>query len=581
MISHLVLIVIAVFLLAFVFQGRFLARRLNVDDPSPTPACRINDGVDYVPAKPALLLGQHFSAIAAAGPIVGPILACLWFGWLPALLWIILGAIFVGGTHDFCSLVSSLRHKAATIGEIVKKHMSPTSHRFFLIFVWLTLLYVIIAFTDITAHTFKTMVGEVAFGPAVAASSFLYLMVAVAMGILLYRFKVSLSSATVLFLPLTLFVIWVGPHLPGPILSFLSTVSVKQWNAVILLYCLIASLIPLWLLLQPRGYLGGWFLYLVIIIGLMGALFGDFKMEYPALNLTGFKSASNGKIIFPLLFITVACGACSGFHGVVSSGTTSKQISKYKDSLVIGYGAMLLEGLVAVLAMATVIMFPRGSDILKSDPNLIYANGIAQYLGMVKIDYQVALAFALLAFSTFVYDTLDVCTRLARYILQELTGWQSKAGSFMAAIISLVIPFVFLLLTKEKGYLVAWPIFGASNQLLASLTLLAISVWLIKTGKNPIYTILPMLFMLFMTIWSLINLSIPFIKSLSELTTGTILPDVMISGVCGIILLCLSLVLVWEAAKTLLFEGGKRNGGSTTRLSSQKSDLAGVANTSE
>ncbi|MBI5115760.1 carbon starvation protein A [Candidatus Poribacteria bacterium] len=565
MISHLVLIVVATLLLGYVFQGRFLARRLNVDDPSPTPACQINDGVDYVPAKPALLLGQHFSAIAAAGPIVGPILACLWFGWLPALLWIILGAIFIGGTHDFCSLVSSLRHKAASIGEIVKEHMSATSHRFFLIFVWLTLLYVIIAFTDITAHTFKTMVGDVAFGPAVAASSFLYLMVAVAMGILLYRLKVSLSYATIIFLPVTLFVIWVGPHLPAQILTSLSAVSIKQWNAVILLYCLVASLIPLWLLLQPRGYLGGWFLYLIIIIGLMGALFGHFRMEYPALNLTGFKSSVNGKAIFPILFITVACGACSGFHGVVSSGTTSKQISKYKDSLVIGYGAMLLEGLVAVLAMATVIMLPKGADMLKSDPNIIYANGIAQYLGLIRIDYQVALAFALLAFSTFVYDTLDVCTRLARYILQELTGWQSKAGGFVAAVISLIIPFIFLLLTKEKGYLVAWPIFGASNQLLASLTLLAISVWLIKTGKNPIYTILPMLFMLIMTIWSLFNLTIPFIKTLSGLTPGKLVPDVVISGVCGIILLCLSLVLVWEAARTLFLERGKGKGGDTNQ----------------
>ena len=558
MISHLVLAVMAIFLIGYFFYGRFLAGQLHVDDSSPTPACEINDGVDYVPAKPALLLGQHFSAIAAAGPIVGPILACLWFGWLPALLWIILGAIFIGGTHDFCSLAASLKHKAASIGEIVKTHMSRTSHRFFLIFVWLTLLYVIIAFTDITAHTFKTVIEGEAFGPAVAGSSFLYLLVAVAMGIVLYRFKVRLVLATGIFLPLTLFVIWVGPHLPEPVLTSLSAVSIKQWNTILLLYCLIASLIPLWLLLQPRGYLGGWFLYLVIIIGLAGGLLGGFKMEYPALSLGGFRSTVNGKFIFPLLFITVACGACSGFHGVVSSGTTSKQISKYKDSLLIGYGAMLLEGLVAVLAMATVIMLPKGSDILKMDPNLIYANGIAQYLGLIKINYQVAFAFALLAFSTFVYDTLDVCTRLARYIFQELTGWRSKTGGFLAAIISLIIPFVFLMLTKEKGYLVAWPIFGASNQLLASLTLLAISVWLIKTGRNPVYTILPMLFMMIVTIWSLINLSTPLIKSLPDLTQVKIVPDVLISGICGIILLCLSLVLLWEAARTLLSTRSER-----------------------
>jgi len=552
MISYLVLIAILFFLLGYVIYGRFLARRLDLEDTSPTPACEINDGVDYVPAKATLLLGQHFSAIAAAGPIVGPILACLWFGWMPALLWIILGAIFIGGAHDFYSLVASLKHKAASIGEIVKIYMSPTSHKFFLVFVWLALLYVIIAFTDITAHTFKTVIEENTFGSAVAGSSFLYLMAAIVMGVMLHRFKINLWLATVIFLPLTLFIVWVGPHLPAPLLTFMAAISIKQWDTILLLYCLFASLIPMWLLLQPRGYLGGWFLYLIIIIGLIGALFGGFKIEYPAWTLTGMKSTANGKMIFPILFITVACGACSGFHGIVSSGTTSKQVSKYKDSLPIGYGAMLLEGLVAVLAIATVMMLPRNSDVLRMDPNLVYANGIAQYLGLVKISYNAAFSFALLAFSTFVYDTLDVCTRLARYIFQELTGWRSRMGSFWAAVVSLAVPFVFLMATKEKGYLVAWPIFGASNQLLASLTLLAVSVWLMKCGRNPLYTLVPMLFMMVMTVWSLFDLTSPFIQSLPEIMQGRIVGDILISGVCGIVLLGLSFVLIVEAARTLL-----------------------------
>jgi carbon starvation protein len=551
MIYQVVLIAIVFFLLAFRFYGRFLARRLQADDPSPTPACQINDGVDYVPAKPALLLGQHFSAIAAAGPIVGPILACLWFGWVPALLWVVLGAIFIGGVHDFGSLVASLRHKAASIGEIVKVHM-PAAHKFFLIFVWIALLYVIIAFTDITAQTFKTVLVQGSFGPAVAGSSILYIIAAVAMGILLYRFKVKLWLATLIFLPLVLFIIWVGPRLPQPLLTLLGGISIKQWDAILLVYCLTASLIPVWLLLQPRGYLGGWFLYLIIFIGLIGALFGGFRIEYPAFNLVGLKSIDNSKLIFPILFITVACGAVSGFHGIVSSGTTSKQICRYKDSLPIGYGAMLLEGLVAVLAMATVIMLPKGHEILKSDPNLIYAQGIARYLGLLKINYHVAFAFALLAFSTFVYDTLDVCTRLARYIFQELMGWKSKTGSFLAALISLFIPFVFLMLTKEKGYLVAWPIFGTSNQLLASLILLAISVWLIKSGKNAFFTIIPMLFMMIMTIWSLLSMVVPFIRSSPEILQGRVSTDVLISGICGMVLLVLSLMLLYEAAKSLL-----------------------------
>ena len=558
MISILVLIVMVIFFLGYRLYGGFLTRQFDLDNSRPTPACQVNDGVDYVPAKPAMLLGQHFSAIAAAGPIVGPILACIWFGWLPTLLWIVVGAILIGGVHDFSSLVASIRHKASSIGEIVKQYMSPTSHILFLIFVWFALIYVIIAFTDITANTFKTISDGQAFGSGVAASSILYLFAAVLMGILLYRFKLKLWIATVIFLPVVLLIVWIGPHLPGIILRAFASLSVKQWDIAILLYCFIASVIPLWLLLQPRGYLGGWFLYLIIFIGLIGALFGGFKIQYPAFNTEGLRSLATGKLIFPVLFITVACGACSGFHGIVSSGTTSKQLSKERDAVPVGYGAMLLEGIVAMLAMATVMMISRGDSILKSDPNLIYANGIARYLDLVGINFSIAFPFALLAFSTFVYDTLDVCTRLARYILQELLGIKSRAGGLVAAVVTLIIPLVFLMLTKEKGYLVAWPIFGTSNQLLASLTLLAISIWLTKTGKNAIYAILPMIFMLVMTLWSLITLTLPFINLLPGIFEGVaVKPDTMISGICGIILFALSIMLIIEAVKALVIKTGK------------------------
>ena len=555
MISLLVLVVIVIFFASYLFYGRFLSKQMRLDDSRPTPACRLNDGVDFVPAKPALLLGQHFSAISAAGPIVGPILACIWFGWLPAVLWIIIGAVFIGGVHDFLSLVASIRHKAASIGEIVKHHMSRTSHILFLIFVWFALIYAIITFTDITAQTFKTITEGMAFGPGVAASSILYLLLGIIMGILLYRFKLKLWLATLIFLPLVLVIVWVGPRLPQPIISFLSDISIKQWDIFLLVYCFIASVIPMWLLLQPRGYLGGWLLYLTIFIGLIGALFGGFIIEYPALNTEGLRSLDNGKLIFPVLFITIACGACSGFHGIVSSGTTSKQLLKESNALPIGYGAMLLEGLVAVLALATVIMIPKGADILKTDPNLIYAHGIASYLGLMGVGFSIAFPFALLAFSTFVYDTLDVCTRLARYIFQELTGWETRIGGLFAALISLVIPFAFLTLTQEKGYLVAWPIFGTSNQLLASLILLAISVWLIRSGKNALYSVIPMIFMIGMTLWSLILLIEPFLNSLPNLFTGvSIKPDTLILGICGIILLILSVLLIFEAIRVLVLK---------------------------
>lgn len=555
MVYFVVLISIAIFVVAYAVYGRFIGRQIGLDNTRTTPAHELNDGIDFVPAKAPLLLGQHFSAIAAAGPIVGPILAGIAFGWLPTILWIILGAIFIGGVHDMIALAVSIKHKAASIGEIAKQYIPAKMYIFFLIFIWLALLYVIIAFTDITAQTFCAVSQDTAYGPAVAASSIIYLGLAVIMGIILRRCTFKLWLLTITFLPLVLLTVWIGPHLPASILSFLANISAKQWDVFLLIYCFIASIIPMWLLLQPRGYLGGWLLYLTIIIGLAGALFGGFKIQYPALNISGLHSLTDGKLLFPFLFITVACGACSGFHAIVSSGTTSKQLDKESDVRLIGYGAMLMEGLVAILALATVMIIPPASKELATDPNLIYAHGLAKYLSLLGIRFNVAFPFALLAFSTFVYDTLDVSTRLARYILQELIGWRGLLGGCLATLVSLAIPLVFLLFTREKAYLIAWPIFGTSNQMLASLTLLVISVWLIRSGKNAIYTILPMIFMLVTTAFALVLQIKPFVLSFSDIIAGaSVKPEVIISGICGIILLALGGLSVFTAAKTLLIK---------------------------
>jgi len=553
MISVLVLVTIAIFAVAYVTYGRFLARQMDLRDNYQTPAHELNDGLDYVPARAPLLLGQHFSAIAAAGPIVGPILAALAFGWLPAWLWIVLGAIFIGGVHDFAALTASVRHKAASVGEIARQYLPGKTYIFFLIFIWLALVYVIVAFTDITGQTFRAVAQGEAYGPGVAASSILYLALALVMGLLLRFSKLKLWLLTALFLPLVLLAVWIGPQLPAPVLASFARVSAKQWDVFLLIYCFIASIIPMWLLLQPRGYLGGWLLYLTIFIGLAGALFGGFVIQAPPLNTAGLKSLANGSLLFPFLFITVACGACSGFHAIVSSGTTSKQLNKETDARLIGYGAMLLEGVVAVLALATVIMIKPGSEQLKMDPNLIYANGLASYLGLLGVRFGVAFPFALLAFSTFVYDTLDVSTRLARYIFQELTGWRGWVGGCLATAVSLAAPLVFLLATKEKAYLVAWPIFGTSNQMLASLTLLAISGWLIASGKRAYYTIVPMLFMLITTMVALVLQVRPFVAALPDWWGGKeVKPEIIISGACGAILLVLGGLSAIFAGKALL-----------------------------
>ncbi|MGE5436480.1 MAG: carbon starvation protein A [Syntrophothermus sp.] len=553
MIALVVIASIVILIAAYVFYGRFISKRIEINDTIATPACEMNDGVDYVPAKYSLLLGQHFSAIAAAGPIVGPILAGLWFGWVPAILWIILGSIFVGGVHDFTSLIASIRHKAVSIGEVLKQYMSPYSHKIFLIFIWLTLVYVIIAFTDITAQTFINVSKADALGPGVASASIIYLLLGVAMGIVLYKFKANLKITTVIFIPILIFVIYYCANLPQPLVNFFSGFSVKQWDTILLVYCFIASILPMWLLLQPRGYLGGWFLYLTIAISLMGSLFGGFTINYPAFNTEGLKSIDNAKMLFPLLFITIACGACSGFHGIVSSGTTSKQIEKESDAKRVGYGAMLLEALVAVLALGTVMMLSKGSDSLKADPNMIYAKGIANYLGLIGVDPNLALSFALLAFATFVYDTLDVTTRLGRYIIQELFGWNSKAGAYLAAFVTLLLPFIFLMISDEKAYLSAWALFGSSNQLLASLVLIAVSVWLFKTGKKYYYALWPAILMTTMTLWSLILLIVPFVKDTLNFWVNTSKNDI-ISGVVGIILLLMSIFIITEAFKILVLK---------------------------
>ena len=559
MIVTVVLIAMVILAAGYRFYGRLLTKLFNLDDSRPTPACAINDGVDYVPAKASMLLGQHFSAIAAAGPIVGPVLAGLWFGWMPALLWILLGAILIGGVHDFASLIASVRHRAASIGEVVKQYMSPTSQKLFLVFVWFALVYVIIAFTDITAQTFRAVAREEAFGPGVAVSSLLYLFLGVLMGVLLRVFRLKLWLATLIFVPAVLGVVWLGSRLPASMVQALMNVPVKSWELALLAYCFVASLVPMWLLLQPRGYLGGWFLYLTIAIGLMGALFGGHAIAYPAFHLEGLKSLTNGRPVFPILFITVACGACSGFHGIVTSGTTSKQIRRESDTRPVGYGAMILEALVAVLALATVMMLPKGDPLLNGDPNFVYAHGLATYMGMVGIAYPIALAFALLAFSTFVYDTLDVTTRLARYVLQEFLGWKSFAGSVVATFLTLMLPLAFLMTAREKAYLDAWPIFGSSNQLLASLTLMALAVWCARTGRRIIYTVLPMLFMLVMTVWALVLQMQPMYQGLlnGRGLTG-MRADALISGICGTVLLVLTAWLMAEAFMVLVVRRNAR-----------------------
>ena len=499
------------FLTAYLLYGRFLAKRFDLSPTRTTPACSMSDGVDYVPAKGPFLLSQHFSAIAAAGPIVGPILAGIWFGWLPALLWIVFGAIFLGAVHDFSTLVGSVRHQARSIVEIVREQLGPRAHLLFMGFVWLSLIYVIIAFTDLTSSSFV----EPTYGGAVASSSFLYLLAAIVMGVCLYQFKMPLGIATLVFVPVVGIIIWFGQSIPAVLPPVGGVRPQLLWNGIILTYCFLASILPMWILLQPRGYLGGFFLYITLAIGIVGIFIGGDPIRYPA--FLGWKS-QQGFPLFPLLFVTVACGACSGFHGIVSSGTTSKQINQEPDCRLVGYGGMLLEGLVAVIALSTLMVLARTDPMIEQSRDRIYANGLSHFVERFDVPVELARSFALLAFATFIYDTLDVATRLGRYIFQELTGWKGKLGRIGSTLATLALPAFCVSLTAKDAagtvipaWKIFWTIFGTSNQLLAALTLLTITIWLKRSGKPWILSGLPAAFMILMTFWSLSLMAKPWV----------------------------------------------------------------------
>jgi len=509
--------------LAYVIYGRLLARLFRLDRDRVTPAVEMRDGVDYEPIEPKFLMSQHFSAIAAAGPIVGPILAGLMFGWVPAFLWILIGSVFIGGVHDMGSLVASIRHRAQSMAEVVRQHMTRRSQLLFLAFVWIALVYIIVAFADIVAGSFvgrQVLESGVAVtGAGIATSSLLYLVLPVVMGLLLRFTKLSLGWATAIFLPLVGVSIWAGQHLPfdlGALLGIGDPQAQRVWGWMLLGYCFVASIVPLWALLQPRGHLGGYFLYVAIGGGVIGILFGGHSIQYPAFTGWAWQPGAGGMAmpLFPMLFITIACGACSGFHSIIASGTTCKQLRRETDAKSIGYGTMLLEGMVAVLSLACVMMLTaQAGGALIGKPNYVYAQGLGQFLGVVGVPLAFAVSFGLLAFTTFVYDTLDVCTRLGRYILQELFGWKGTAGRLLATLLTVGVPALFLsgTATDAAGKVIPawrmfWPVFGASNQLLAALALMGVTVWLYRTYRARWVwwvTGLPTVFMYVMSMWAL------------------------------------------------------------------------------
>lgn len=522
-IALLLVLSIACLSLAYVVYGSRLTRWLGIDDCRTTPAHARRDQVDYVPAKPAVLLGHHFASIAGVGPIIGPIAASV-FGWVPVFLWVVVGSALMGGVHDMAALVASVRHGGQSIGEVIHRQVGRTARVLFLLFSWSSLVLVIGVFTILVARTFVD-------SPQAATSSMLFIFLAVGFGLAVYRARVNLSVATGVGVALLAACVWAG-------LVFPLRLSFTAWVTVLLVYVATASVVPVWILLQPRDYLSSFLMYGMVLGGMLGVLASGDRVRFPALG--SWADPQLGPL-FPALFVTVACGAISGFHSLVASGTTSKQLDRECHARVVGYGGMLMEAVVAVLALCTVAVLSRDSyaQSLKN-PVALFAAGMASWMARFGIPQASAATFVSLAISAFALTSLDTATRLARFALQELVRSDSPqrpvkalSSRWCATAVSVAAGGTLAFTGTWKSI---WPVFGSANQLLAALALLAVSAWLARAKRPTAFVLAPFVFMLSVTLGSLVLLARAHLAQGGSLVLGVIS--------CLLVILALALVVV-------------------------------------
>ena len=491
MITTVLLVTSILLLLAYRYYGRFLERRFGIDDTRPTPAETENDGVDYVPTRASVLFGHHFSSIAGAGPIVGPIVAASAFGWGPAWLWVLVGAVFVGGVHDLGSTVVSLRHKGHSIIEAFRSLVGGHAARVMFAFVFLAMIYVIIVFLDLTASGFVAT-------PAVATASGWFVLVAFVFGAAVRFTRLPHWLLVTVFILLTYLGLAIGYWFPAP------AVGKEVWIVAVLAYCFLAAILPVNVLLQPRDFLSATFLYAIMLLGIVGALItgGDFSMPV----YTGFESKELGLLV-PFLFISVACGACSGFHSMVCSGTTAKQLRRETDARKVAFGGMLVEALLATFAIACVAM----AGGLEGNAVTTFARGAAVFFGALGIPQELGIVFASLAVSTFLLTTLDTCVRLGRFLVEESFGWRGPASRYGVTLLIVMVTGVLVMqkYTNIDGELVPawqalWPLFGATNQLLAALALVTVAVFLRSRGIPSAFALIPAVIMVAMPVTAFI-----------------------------------------------------------------------------
>ncbi len=562
----LLIVCIAVLAVGYIFYGGWLCRQWGVgESKEETPAHSMEDGVDYVPAKAPVLMGHHFSSIAGAGPITGPIGAAM-FGWLPVTLWILVGGIFFGGVHDFGALFASLRHKGQSIGEVISANMSRRAKRLFIIFSYLTLILVVAAFASIVASTFGAVYDESgvldmaksATPASVAMISVLFIAIAIVFGFLVYRRNAPMSVASVIGVLAIILIMAVGMNW-HPI--YLST---STWMWIVGIYIAIASVTPVWILLQPRDYLSSFLLYAMLAVAAFGVIFAHptFDSTFPAFSGFAVDNGNGIQYLFPVLFTTVACGAISGFHSLVGSGTTAKQLDNEKDARPIAYGGMLLECVLAVLTLCAIGYAYKWNaanpDNALTGATAIFGGGIAHMIDdVIPGSYHILNSLLVLTYSAFCLTSLDTATRLARFMFQEFwlepgqtvkdidSGWKKlMVNPYFATALTVVLG----ILLGMTGYGKIWGLFGAANQLLAGIGLLAVATWLSNIGRNNRMFLAPMAFMIVVTICSL---ALTVKNQLGMIRAGGADWGPYAQVVLGLLLIVLAVVLVIEGIQTL------------------------------
>ena len=507
----LLLGVCVLFYLAYRFCGGLVERMLGIEISRRTPAHTLEDGMDYVPTRPIVVFGNHFASIAGAGPIVGPILA-VQFGWVPVALWIVLGCILIGSLHDMTALFLSIRHQGRSIGTVIETLMGYWGRMLFLFFCWFTLILVTAEFTRIVAETFVEM-------PAVATASQLFIVLAIIFGCLVYKGGLPLLPASLIFVPLTFACVYVGDLFPIDMTKLMkgdADAAKRVWMCMLLAYGFATSALPVWLLLLPRGYLNSYLLYAMMALGIVGIF-----VAMPVIHLDAFTGwnvpnvlSGESDPLIPLLFVIVACGACSGFHALVASGTTAKQVDNERSLRLISYGGMLVEGVLAIIALISVGIFSQAeyaAALKVQGPIKLFASGMVGFTDKLGLPNTACMVFVALALAAFLMTTVDTATRLARFTWQEIflprtrpgqehpaEAARSPVGAFVAnryvaTVIALSAVGWLLLGGGAKSI---WPVFASSNQLLAALTLLGCCLWLLRNRRPLFIALIPMLFMM-------------------------------------------------------------------------------------